>query len=425
MDYLEQLAQEIGRLFSFGLVNFLAAVLILIVGYLVAKLVEWALVRLLKRTDIDNRLARAMGQRDTDMKLEEAVAKFVFYVIMLFVLIAFLQRLNLTIVTDPLNRLLGSIFTFLPRLIAAGLILFIGYLIARVLRRLVTNIAGGLGADRLAHRFNIPLSVSWLLGTVVYALILIPTLIAALDALDIDAISQPATLMLTRLLEALPAIFGAVVLLALAYFIARLVAGIVRDLLAGLGFDNLVARMGLARLTPGSQTPSQLVGNIVLVAIMLFAAIEAADMLGFAALAVILTRFLAFGGQVLLAMVIFAIGFYLANLAHNLILSNGGDNASLMSSIARAAILVFTGAMALRQLGVADRIVELAFGLTLGAIAVAAALAFGLGSREIAGREVERMLDKARSMPPVPPTPPRTTLVGTPLDTELPPTMPR
>jgi hypothetical protein len=424
MDYLEQLAQDLGRIFSFGLVNFLAAVLILIVGYLIAKLVEWALVRILKRTDVDNRLARAMGQRDTEMKLEEAIAKMVFYIIMLFVLIAFLQRLNLTIVTDPLNRLLGQIFTFLPRLIGAAIILFVGYLIARVLRRLVTNIASGLGADRLAHRFNVPVSLSWLLGTLVYALILIPTVIAALNALQIDAISQPATLMLERLLAAIPDIFGAAVLLGIAYFVARLVAGIVRDLLAGLGFDNLIARMGLARLTPGAQTPSQITGHIVLVAIMLFAAIEAADLLGFATLAAILTRFLIFGGQVLLALVIFAIGFYLANLARNLILANGGDNALLMAGLARTAILVFTGAMALRELGLADEIVNLAFGLTLGAIAVAAALAFGLGSREIAGREVERMVDRARALPPVPPTPSRTTLVGTPPE-DIPPTTPR
>jgi hypothetical protein len=424
MDYLEQLAQELGRIFSFGLVNFLTAVLILIVGFLIAKLVEWALVRILKRTDVDNRLARAMGQRDTEMKLEEAIAKMVFYIIMLFVLIAFLQRLNLTIVTDPLNRLLGQIFTFLPRLIGAAIILFVGYLIARVLRRLVTNVAGGLGADRLAHRFNVPISLSWLLGTLVYALVLIPTVIAALNALQIDAISEPATLMLERLLAAIPNIFGAAVLLGIAYFVARLVAGIVRDLLAGLGFDNLIARMGLARLTPGGQTPSQIVGAIVLVAIMLFAAIEAADLMGFAILAAILTRFLIFGGQVLLALAIFAIGFYLANLARNLILSNGGDNARLMAAIARASILVFTGAMALRELGLADEIVNLAFGLTLGAIAVAAALAFGLGSREIAGREVERMLNRARSLPPVPPTPPRTTIVGTPPD-DVPPAVPR
>jgi hypothetical protein len=72
--------------------------------------------------------------------------------------------------------------------------------------------------------------------------------------------------------------------------------------------------------------------------------------------------------------------------------------------IARGAILVFTGAMALRELGLAEDIVNLAFGLTLGAIAVAAALAFGLGSREIAGREVERMVQEARSQPQIPPS---------------------
>jgi hypothetical protein len=71
--------------------------------------------------------------------------------------------------------------------------------------------------------------------------------------------------------------------------------------------------------------------------------------------------------------------------------------AGLLAMAARISILVLAGAMALRQMGLANEIINLAFGLLLGAIAVAAALAFGLGGREIAAREVERWLQSIKS----------------------------
>lgn len=418
MEFLDALTESLNAILGVGLVNLLVALIILIVGYLVAKLIERAIVAILRRTNLDDRLARAVGGEPAAVSVEEAIGTTIFYVIMLFVLIAFLQQLNLTIVTEPLNNLLNEIFVFLPRLLGAAVILFVGYLLARFLRRLVTNITGRLGVDRLAARVGLARPISNLLGTLVYALILIPTIIAALNALQIEAISAPAATMLQTFLNAIPAVFAAALLLVITYFIARLIAGIVRDLLAGLGFNELVARLGFYRMLPTQRPPSEIVATIVLVAIMLFAAIEAANLLGFEILAAIITQFLLFGARVLIAIVVLAIGFYLANLARDLILSSGGENAGLMATIARAAILIFTAAMALRELGLAEDIVNLAFGLTLGAIAVAAALAFGLGSRDIAHREVERLIASVRSEPHI--IPPDEAAGGVDVDVEPP-----
>jgi hypothetical protein len=133
---------------------------------------------------------------------------------------------------------------------------------------------------------------------------------------------------------------------------------------------------------------------------MLFASVEAARLLGFGALADLLAQFIQLGGQIILGLIVFGIGLYLANLAANMIESSGATNARLLAWAARVAILVLSGAMALRQMGIANEIVNLAFGLLLGAIAVAAALAFGFGGRDIAGRELEQWVQrlKARSM---------------------------
>ena len=129
---------------------------------------------------------------------------------------------------------------------------------------------------------------------------------------------------------------------------------------------------------------------------MLLAATEAADLLGLGIVATMVADFTAFAGQVLLAVIIIGIGLYLANLAKNVIVAASGEGSAFTANLARIAILVFAAALALQQLGIASEIVNLAFGILLGTIGVAAALAFGLGSREIAGKQTEEWLEKMK-----------------------------
>ncbi|MDK3159312.1 mechanosensitive ion channel [Kamptonema cortianum] len=144
--------------------------------------------------------------------------------------------------------------------------------------------------------------------------------------------------------------------------------------------------------TPRTQSPSEIVGIIVLIAIMLFATITATEILGLAALTLIITGILQIAGQVLVGLVIFAIGLYLANVTFRIITSSGNYQARVLGQTARIAILTLVGAMALQQMGIASSIVNLAFGLLLGAIAVAIALAFGLGGREVAADQIREWL---------------------------------
>ena len=114
-------------------------------------------------------------------------------------------------------------------------------------------------------------------------------------------------------------------------------------------------------------------------------------------LADLITRFMIFAGEVILGLIIFAIGLYLANLAGSVIETSRATHAGVLAVAARVAIIVLAGAMALRQMGVASDIINLAFGLLLGALAVAVALAVGLGSRDIAAREVETLIRSMKS----------------------------
>ena len=88
--------------------------------------------------------------------------------------------------------------------------------------------------------------------------------------------------------------------------------------------------------------------------------------------------------------------FWLANLAYDAIKRASGENRTGIARIAHIAILGLVIAMGLRAMGIADDIVNLAFGLTLGSVAVAFALAFGLDGREAAGRQMEHWLSHLR-----------------------------
>jgi small-conductance mechanosensitive channel len=492
--------QQILSLFAGFIPSFLGALAVLVIGWLAALLASSLVRAALRRTSLDDRLAKWLKGDGAarPIEVEGWISKGVFYLIMLFVLIAFFQVLGLTVITQPLNGLLLTLFeyaprllaaggllliawllatvlrflvtralqavkiderlgsqagiegeqrtavsttlgnalywvvfllflpavlsaldlqgllgpvqsmidgvlTFLPSIFAAGLILVIGWFVARIVQRIVTNLLAAVGADRLSERIGLAKALgkqklSSVLGLVLYVLILIPVMIAALGALGLDAITQPASDMLDHILAAIPQIFAAALVLSIAYVVGRVVGGLITNLLAGIGFDAILAKLGLGKEpVEGERTPSQIVGYLVLVAIMLFASIEALRLMGFGSVAELVVEFTAFAGQVILGLVIFAIGIYLSNLAVSTIRASGAAQAGLLALAARIAILVLAGAMGLRRMGLANEIINLAFGLLLGAAAVAAALAFGLGGREIAGRELDRWLGSLRS----------------------------
>lgn len=130
---------------------------------------------------------------------------------------------------------------------------------------------------------------------------------------------------------------------------------------------------------------------------MLFATVAAVNILNIPALTMLVTGIVVVLGRILAGVIIFAIGLYLANLAFNIITSSGNPQARILGQVTRIAIITLVTAMALQQIGVAPDIVNLAFGLLLGAIAVAIALAFGLGSRDLAREQVQEWLESFKN----------------------------
>ena len=342
--------------------------------------------------------------------LAETLGTAVFYLVILLFLPAILGALELGGILAPVQGLVNEVLAFIPNLVLAAIILVVGAFVARVLRKIVANLLAAAGTDQLSDRVGLSRAtggtrLSDLIGLVVYILVLIPVIVAALQALDVEAVTAPASAMLAQFMSAIPRIFVAAVILGIAFVVGRLVASLVSSLLTGVGFDRVFQNLGFSKAAaapaPGAEgeldpkTPSGLVGWVVLVAVMLFAATEAASALGLGTLGSLIAGFTVLAGQILLGLIIFAIGLYLSNLAYNAVRSSGTSQAQMLAVAARVSILVLAGAMALRQMGLADSIINLAFGLLLGAIAVAAAIAFGIGGRDVAREQLEKFVDAA------------------------------
>ena len=393
--------------------RFVGAVVILGIAWLVATLVRLITVRGLRALRIDERLNTPQDDTPSlnQLSVSETIGNALYWFIFLVFLIPLLDSLGLNQALLPVQTLVTQIISILPNILGAALIAVVGWFIANVVRRIVTNLLGTTGIDNLGSRFGLSgtsgtQSLSTVIGTIVYVLILIPVAIAALNQLQIDAISVPAISMLQQILNVVPAIFTAIAILIIAYFVGRFVAELVTSILTSIGFNNIFSALGLRTPTrrvvipqestaPSvtTRTPSEIVGIIVLVGIMLFATLAAVNILNIPALTALVSGIVVVLGRILSGLVVFAVGLYLANLAFNIITSSGDRQARILGQIARIAIIALVSAMALQQIGVASDIVNLAFGLLLGAIAVAIALSFGLGTRDIARTQVQEWLD--------------------------------
>ncbi|MCO1338740.1 hypothetical protein BJH93_07535 [Kocuria polaris] len=363
------------------------AIIILIVTWIIAKAVKWAISKAVAK------IPALQRQGNDGQQIGESIGQIASLLVWLFGLIAILQIFNLEQALSPLQGLLGGIFGFLPNLIGAGFIFFIGYVIAKIVRQLVQTALATVDLSRLTSKFKprdaeptdpheTNAKVSSLIGNLLFGIIIIVVAIAALQVLGIEAISQPAEQMLSMFLAAIPAIIAAGILLTIGFVISSFLGKLLEELLRGVGTDRALGSLGVV---PEGASASGVITKIVQVAIMIFFAIMATQLLGFPAITNILHEILELGGNVLFGGVIIAAGFLIAKLIGKFI-THG-----LASKVLRYSAIALFIAMGLRYMGLADSIINLAFGAVVIGGALAAALAFGLGGRDAAARTLNKV----------------------------------
>jgi len=382
--------------------HLLAGGLLIVAAWLLATILKKVITVTLKAAKIDEKFSGAITSDGKPMSLSSTFADVIYWLVFLLFLPAILQALQMESLLEPVTTLLNKIFAFLPNIISAAAIGVVGWFIARIVQRLTQGLLAGAGVDQLSEKWGLAASLgkqklSGVLGLVVYFVILVPVLISALGALQLETITKPASDMLNKILGVMPNIIGAAIIVLIAVVIGKVISGIVSNLLASVGFNNILVKLGLAKAPPqGRQTPAAVVGTVIMAVIVLLASVTAANLLEFQSVGVLIQDFLTFAGHILMGVLIFGLGLWLAQLVAKAISTSDSRNARRLALVARVVILALAGAMALRQTGLANEIVNLAFGLTLGAVAVAFAIAFGLGGRDLASRTLEEWREKQK-----------------------------
>ncbi len=402
----------------------LAAIAILVIAWLIARAAKWAIAKVVDRVPALKKHYEAEPGRT----LGSLIGDIAFWLIILIGIMIALQPLQLGNVLDPVRQLTTNALAFIPNLVGAGLIFFIGLIVARIVRRLVegsllaanadgwlrkTGLSDSAGTAPASPQGAAPsvggsrTSITRSVGMVVFFLIMIPVTISALDALRIEAISGPATQMLRTILDSIPLVIGALILLAIGYLLGKLAKQGVEQLLPSMGFDRSVSAIGISSQ---SDAPSRTVGTAVMIAILIFFAIKAAELLQSPIIAAMLAQVLELGSRVIFGAVIILGGVAIARIVSNLVSGAGGEG--WLPTILRWSIIALAVAMGLSFMGLANEIVVIAFAAIIGSAAVACALAFGLGGRPTAHKLLEQWTDS--NAVPAPPSRPQAPQAPTP-----------
>ncbi|MDR7072962.1 mechanosensitive ion channel [Fictibacillus barbaricus] len=382
--------------------NILKAVLIAAVAWLIASVLAMLIRKVGRNKGFQSLLYRfrlTSNQIHADKAVQSA-SKAVFYLTLLLFLPAVLSALGIDAISKPLEGMLNGFFAFIPKLIGAAIILFVGWLVAKIVKEILVNFLQSIGTDRLASKLGAEraldkTSLSQLIGTIVYVFILIPVVISALETLDIKGISGPAVGMLGRIMDMIPNIIVAIILVAAGLWVGKWVKHAVTSLLERVGFNGIFYKMGLGSLHKSSQTLtiSEIIGYAAQIVVVLLFTIEALHLVNLESLVGILTVVLAYIPMVLTAVLILGIGFYAGHLVKRVVMSmvKQETESKLLGNIAKYTIITLAFFMALDQLGVAKTIVNAAFILVLGGFTIAFGLAFGLGGRETAARTLNKL----------------------------------
>lgn len=384
-----------------AVLNILKAGLILLFAWILATIVKKVIQMAGNKLNLNKYVAKTGAETNPEnqAKWTDTAGNVAYYLIFLLFIPAILNALGIDGLSGPFEGMLASFFNFIPKLVSAAIVFFIGWFVAKLVRNLLEKFLQSAGADRLADRLNISSffegsSVSKVVGMIAFVLIMIPVTITSLEILDLDGISGPAVGMLNEILAMLPKIAVAILLVLVGIVAAKWVKDIVVSLLEKLGLNSLFGKMGFKSGTGSAPSFATLLGTIVQVVIILLFVVEALQLLELDFMVTLATGIFAYLPSVIAAIIILAVGFWLAKMAEQLVgsvMSHSSGTPHMLRYVAKYAIIAFAFFMALDQLGIAASIINSAFILILGGLALAFGLAFGLGGRDHASRYLSKM----------------------------------
>ncbi|NQJ71198.1 mechanosensitive ion channel [Streptococcus suis] len=334
---------------------------------------------------------------DNGQSLIKTLGQLVYFLVILFFLPSILSGLNISSTVDPISSMFEKFFAFIPNMIAAGLILFVGTFFCKFIKGLLTGVLERLDIDawytKVTGQEKLPFDskqIISVLSTVVYVLIFIPILTLALETLGITSISQPIVTILNQVIGILPNVLVALILIAVGSFVAKLIGNLLENLLETAGINNY-SKYLFAKEEANFEL-SVIITQVVRAIIIVFFFIQAIQVLNLEVFNSVGSALLAYLPSLISAVAIVILAIIASNLVANFL--QKVTDSPLVITIVRYLIIVFAVFMALDQLKFAQHIVQSTFTIILGALAVAFALAFGLGGRDFAARQLEKLEKK-------------------------------
>lgn len=404
---MEQLSGMMNS-FNANVVPFLPRLVaaLLIVG--AAWLGAWVLRAFIVRV---GRMAR-LEERTHVTGISVSLARIASALVWLFALPALLSTLGLDGLLVPVNAMMSKMLGFLPNILGAAVIMVVGIVIGRVVAQLVTELLKAVGSEQLASRIGLTQALgektlAGLVGSVVYAFILLPTLAASLQSLGLDAVTQPVSRLLDTVVNLIPRLISASLIILVFTLLGRTLASLTNTFLASLGFDAIPKHLGLSRHTLSGRTASDWVGSVVMFALVLVGIAQASEILGFALLTQVVTTVGGSLSDLIVAALILMVGLWIGAMCFRVLDQAHIIHSRVVARVAQVAILFFATALALRQAGLPPEIISIAFGSVVIGLSFGIALALGLGGKSVAERTLTK-LEKSFERRHLQPTPPST-----------------
>ena len=374
--------------------NVIFTILLLLVAFVAASIVKSLVKKLLKAVKADSWLSKFGIKDATTGSPVDFVAKLAYFITFLLFLPGVLDRLGMQSVSAPITNMVNAFLGFVPNMIAAIIIIAVGVFVAKIVKELLIPVLKAIKVDALQEKAGIDAeektSFSTIIANVVYGVIILVVITAALEQLGIAAISNPANVVVAKVFEMIPNVLGAIIIIAIGVFIAKLVSTLLETLLAGVGADTLLEKVTGEKK---KLSLSKVIGVAVKYVLVIVFIVQGVNVLNLPILTNIGAAIISYMPAVLSAIIIVAIGMFAAGAAEGAVLKKKQD-AKAMGLAIKVAIYVITAFVCLSQLGVAKTIVETTFILIVAAVCVAFAIAFGVGGRKFAADNLEKLEKK-------------------------------
>lgn len=371
------------------------AIILLVVAFVVAGIVRTIVTKLLKAVKAEAFLSK-LGVKDNATNSSIGfVAKLAYFVTFLLFLPGVLDKLGMQSVSSPITSMVNEFLSFIPKLVSVAIIIAVGLFVANIVKELLVSVLKAVKVDSLQEKAGIDASentsFSTIIANVIYGIIVLFVITCALDQLEITAISAPANEVVAKIFDMIPNVLGAILIIAIGVFIAKLVAQLLQSLLAGVGADTLIEKI---TGTPAKKIVlSKVIASVVQYVLAVVFLVQGINVLNLDVLTSIGAAIIGYMPSVLSAVIIIAVGMFAAYTAESAIVKKFPE-AKGSALVAKVVIYVLVAFLCLSELGVASAIVETTFVSIIAAVCVAFAIAFGVGGRTFAANTLEKIEKK-------------------------------